>query len=61
MEYQFHNNKLMGFFQKKLVLALLLFCCVWFFNAFSSDLPGTTSGLTMKLTQLTMTNMQLGK
>ena len=24
-------------------------------------LPGTTSGLTMKLTQLTMTNMQLGR
>ena len=60
MEYQFHNNKFMGFL-KKLVLALLLFCCVWFFSAFRIDLPGTTSGLTMKLTQLTMTNMQLGK
>ena len=60
MEYQFHNNKLMGFL-KKIFLALLWLFCVWFFNAFRIDLPGTTSGLTMKLTQLTMTNMQLGK
>ena len=50
-----------GLLPKILVLALLLLCSVWFFNAFRIDLPGTTSGLTMKLTQLTMTNMQLGK
>ena len=50
-----------GLLPNKLVLALLLLCCVWFLSAFRIDLPGTTSGLTMKLTQLTMTNMQLGK
>ena len=30
-------------------------------RALAAHLPGTTSGFTMKLTQLTMTNMQEGR